>query len=55
MSKIINGKRCYLVDIIYDDYFIYEVYEDEQGNKYKRRIDYRRFWLWQMNHLLISH
>ena len=42
MSKIINGKTYYLVDIIYDDYFIYEVYEDENGHKLKKRIDYRR-------------
>jgi len=43
MLKIINGKRCYLVDIDFDEYFIYEVYEDEQGNRFKKRIDYRRF------------
>ena len=43
MSKIINGRIYYLVDIIYDDCFIYEVYEDEQGHKFKKRIDYRRF------------
>lgn len=43
MSKVIKGKRCFLVDIDFDEYFIYEIYEDEQGNKYKVKIDYRRF------------
>lgn len=33
MAKRIKGKLYYLVDIWYDDDFIYEVYEDEQGNK----------------------
>ena len=42
MPKVIKGKIYYLVDIIYDDYFIYEIYEDSQGNKLKKRIDYRR-------------
>ena len=43
MSKIINGKVYFLVDIDIDEYFIYEIYEDEQGHRIKRRIDYRRF------------
>lgn len=42
MSKTINGKIYYLVDITYDDFFIYEIYEDEQGHKIRKRIDYRR-------------
>lgn len=35
MSKIINGKKYMLVDVIYDDDFIYDIYEDEQGNRIK--------------------
>lgn len=42
MSKKINGKVYYLVDIIFDDYLIYEVYEDENGHKIKIPCDYRR-------------
>ena len=33
MSKIINGKKYYLVDIIERNGFLYDVYEDEQGNR----------------------
>ena len=35
MSKIINGKKYMLVDVIYDEDFIYDVYEDEQGHRIK--------------------
>lgn len=35
MSKIINGKKYMLVDVIYDEDFIYDVYEDEQGHQIK--------------------
>ena len=42
MSKVINGKRYMLVDVIFDDDFIYDIYEDEQGNKIKIVSDYRR-------------
>lgn len=35
MSKIINGKRYMLVDVVFDDDFIYDIYEDEQGNRIK--------------------
>lgn len=42
MSKVINGKRYMLVDVIFDDDFIYDIYEDEQGNKIKLVSDYRR-------------
>lgn len=33
MAKIIKGKLYYWVDVIYDNDFIYEVYEDEYGNQ----------------------
>jgi hypothetical protein len=42
MPITIKGKTYYLIDIIYDDTFIYEVYEDEDGHRMKKRIDYRR-------------
>lgn len=42
MLVTIKGKTYYLIDIIFDDYFIYEVYEDEDGHRMKKRIDYRR-------------
>lgn len=35
MSKKINGKVYYLVDVIYDDDLIYDVYEDKYGNRIK--------------------
>ena len=35
MSKIINGKKYMLVDVNFDNDFIYDIYEDEQGNKIK--------------------
>lgn len=35
MSKIINGKKYMLVDVIFDDELIYDIYEDEQGNQVK--------------------
>ena len=33
MSKKINGRVYYLVDVIYDDELIYDVYEDSYGNQ----------------------
>lgn len=33
MSKIINGKKYMLVDVIVKNDFLYDVYEDEQGNR----------------------
>lgn len=33
MSKKINGRVYYLVDIYFDDELIYEVYEDSYGNQ----------------------
>ena len=42
MSKIINGKRYMLVDVVFDDDFIYDIYEDEQGNRIKLVSDIRR-------------
>ena len=35
MSKRINGKIYYLVDVVFDNDFIYDIYEDEQGNRIK--------------------
>ena len=35
MSKTINGKRYMLVDVIFDNDLIYDIYEDEEGNKIK--------------------
>ena len=33
MSKIINGKKYMLVDVVEIKGFLYDVYEDEQGNR----------------------
>ena len=33
MSKKINGKVYFWVDVIYDDEMIYDVYEDRYGNQ----------------------
>lgn len=35
MSKIIKGKRYMLVDVIFDNDLIYDIYEDEEGNRIK--------------------
>ena len=35
MPKIINGKKYMLVDVIFDDEFIYDIYEDEKGHRIK--------------------
>ena len=35
MSKKINGKVYYLIDVVCDNDFIYEVYEDENGHRVK--------------------
>ena len=40
MSKMINGKRYMLVDVVFDDDLIYDIYEDEQGNRIKVACDY---------------
>lgn len=42
MSKIINGKRYMLVDVVFDDDLIYDIYEDENGNRIKVACDIRR-------------
>lgn len=42
MSKIINGKRYMLIDVVFDDDFIYDIYEDEQGNRIKLVSGIRR-------------
>ena len=33
MSRKINGVVYYLVDVIFDDELIYDVYEDKNGNR----------------------
>lgn len=35
MAKRINGKLYFWVDTIFDDYLIYDIYEDENGKKIK--------------------
>lgn len=35
MSKIIKGKKYMLVDVVFDNDLIYDIYEDEQGNRIK--------------------
>lgn len=35
MSKIIKGKKYMLVDVIVEDDFIYEIYEDRKGHRIK--------------------
>ena len=42
MPVIIKGKTYYLVDVICRDGFVYEIYEDECGRRYRKRIDYVR-------------
>lgn len=42
MPKIIKGKKYSLVDVIFDNDFIYDIYEDEQGNRIKLVSDIRR-------------
>lgn len=40
MSKIIHGKKYMLVDVVVIGDLIYDIYEDEQGNKIKICCDY---------------
>ena len=42
MSKVINGKKYMLVDVVVIGDLIYDIYEDEQGNRIKLYIDYVR-------------
>ena len=35
MSKIIKGKRYTLVDVIFIDNLIYDIYEDSRGHRIK--------------------
>lgn len=35
MAKIINGKKYYWVDTIFDDELIYDIYEDNKGHRVK--------------------
>ena len=43
MSKIINGKRYMLVDVLIIDDLIYDIYEDSDGNRIKVVCDYVRY------------
>lgn len=42
MSKIINGKKYMLVDVLVIGDLIYDIYEDENGNRIKLYCDYVR-------------
>lgn len=42
MSKIIKGKKYMLVDVTFDNDFIYDIYEDEEGHRIKLISGYRR-------------
>lgn len=42
MSKVIKGKKYMLVDVIVIGDLIYDIYEDEQGNRIKLYSDYVR-------------
>ena len=42
MSKKINGKIYFLVDVVFDNDLIYDIYEDEQGHRIKIPCDYIR-------------
>lgn len=42
MSKVINGKKYMLVDVVIIGDLIYDIYEDEQGNRIKLYSDYVR-------------
>lgn len=42
MSKVINGKKYMLVDVVVIEDLIYDIYEDEQGNRIKLYSDYVR-------------
>lgn len=35
MAKRINGKLYFWVDTIFDDFLIYDIYEDENGKRIK--------------------
>ena len=35
MARVYKGKKYLLVDVIFDDNFIYDVLEDENGNRIK--------------------
>ena len=43
MSKKINGKIYMLVYVVVLDDLIYDIYEDEQGNRIKIACDYLRY------------
>lgn len=42
MPTIIKGKVYFLVDVICEDGLVYEIYEDENGKRYRKLIDYVR-------------
>ena len=50
MPITIKGKVYFLVDVITDGFFVYEIYEDENGKRYRKRIDYVRWHLWLALH-----
>jgi len=39
MSKQINGETWWYVDTIYDDTFVYDIYENERGETFYEIID----------------
>lgn len=42
MPITIKGKVYYLVDVVCKGGLVYEIYEDEYGNRYRKLIDYVR-------------
>lgn len=42
MPITIKGKVYYFVDVVCKDGLVYEIYEDEHGNHYRKLIDYVR-------------
>ena len=39
MSKTINGETWFYVDTTYDDDFVYDIYENEQGEHFYEIVD----------------
>lgn len=50
MPITIKGKVYFLVDVICKDGLVYEIYEDKNGKRYRKRIDYVRWHLWLALH-----
>lgn len=42
MPITIKGKVYFLVDVICKDGLVYEIYEDKNGKRYRKPIDYVR-------------